>query len=245
MRVIEPARALLLLLVAGATIIAWAAGGELAWPARALLALLVGPLPALAVVQARALAEAGPVPRIAMYVSSMISLWILAAVTILAAAASGFTRRLLGLTLIDARAVLWWSLLCLTAAAAIYLAGRLLRIREPPLLEAILPLTLREKLWFIPLSVSAGICEEVIFRGFAVSALTAATGNTWLAAIITSGLFGMLHAYQGSIGVARTAALGFVLSLPVLLTGSLIPGILAHTLIDIAGGWFGRRWLAE
>jgi len=242
---IEPARALLLLLVAAASIVAWAAAGELAWPARALLAALVGPLPALAVSQARALAEGPPVPRTVIYVSSMISLWLLALVTAIAAAASGFTRRLLGLSVIDARSIACWTLLCLSAAAAMYIAGRLLHVREDPMLEKVLPLTPREKLWFIPLSITAGICEEFVFRGFAVSALTAATGSMWIGALIAAPLFGMLHAYQGSVGITRTAALGFVLSLPMLLTGSLIPGMIAHTLIDIAGGWFGRQWIAR
>lgn len=242
---IEPARALLLLLVAAVSIVAWAAAGELAWPARAFLAVLVGPLPALAVVQARALAEAPPIPRVAIYLNSMISLWILAGLCLAAALTSGFTRRLLGLTLIDTRSTMWWTLLCLAAAAAIYIAGKLLRIREHPLLERVLPVTTREKLWFIPLSITAGVCEELVFRGFAIAALTAATGNDWFGAVTAAGLFGVLHAYQGSVGIARTAALGFVLSMPLLLTGSLLPAMIAHTLIDVAGGWFGRRWIAE
>lgn len=242
---IEPTRALLLLVVLAASIVAWAAASELAWPARAFLTLLVGPLPALAVVQARALVEGPPLPRVSIYLSSMVSLWILTGGALLAAIASGFTRRRLGLSMLEPRAVLWWTLLCLSAAAAIYFAGRLLHIREHPLLEMLLPVTLREKLWFIPLSVTAGVCEELVFRGFAISALTAASGNAWLATIIAAALFGMLHAYQGSIGIARTAALGFILSIPLLLTGSLIPGIICHTIIDVAGGWFGRRWISE
>lgn len=243
---VEPARAIMLLAVFAASVIAWAAAGELAWPARAFLALLVGPLPALAVIQARALAdEPMPIPRVAVYLSSILSLWILAAIAFLAAITSGFTSRRLGLSFVNSQTVLWWTLLCLTAAGAIWFAGRLLGIREHPLLEAILPVTRREKRWFLLVSVTAGICEELVFRGFGLAALTTASGNVWFATLIGAGLFGMLHAYQGSVGVARTAALGFVLSLPVLMTGSIIPGIVAHTVIDMIGGWFGRRMIAE
>lgn len=244
--VVDPARAFTLLAVFAASVVAWAAAGELAWPARALLAFLVGPLPALAVIQARALAAMpSPIPRIGLYLNSIVFLWVLAFITLLAAATSGFTASLLGLAPVSRRAVAWWTMVCLTATAAIWLAGRWLGIQEHPLLKAILPVTRREKLWFVLVSITAGICEELIFRGFAISALTAATGDRWFAILIGAGLFGMMHAYQGSAGIARTAALGFILTVPFMVTGSIVPGMVAHAIIDVVGGWFGRRMMEE
>ncbi|RMH16990.1 MAG: CPBP family intramembrane metalloprotease, partial [Gemmatimonadetes bacterium] len=48
--------------------------------------------------------------------------------------------------------------------------------------------------------------------------------------------FGALHAYQGSVGVARTGLLGAGLAGAVVVSGSLWPAIVAHTLIDLALG---------
>jgi membrane protease YdiL (CAAX protease family) len=53
---------------------------------------------------------------------------------------------------------------------------------------------------------------------------------------LTSGVFGVLHAYQGWIGTVRAAALGGLLAWGFLLSGSLVPAIVAHTAIDLLAG---------
>jgi membrane protease YdiL (CAAX protease family) len=46
-------------------------------------------------------------------------------------------------------------------------------------------------------------------------------------------LFGLLHLYQGGLGILRTGSIGLVLGAGTLATGSLMPAILAHTLLDM------------
>jgi hypothetical protein len=103
-------------------------------------------------------------------------------------------------------------------------------------LAELLPRTRAEKRAFVGLSFAAGIGEELAYRGYALLSLQLLGMGPWAAAAISSVAFGFLHAYQGRVGIVRTGGMGFLLAVSVLLTGSLFPAILAHTLIDLIGG---------
>ena len=45
-----------------------------------------------------------------------------------------------------------------------------------------------------------------------------------------------MHGYQGALGIIRTMTIGGLLALGFLISGSLFPCILAHTLINIIVG---------
>ena len=87
---------------------------------------------------------------------------------------------------------------------------------------------------------TAGICEEVVYRGFLVGQLWILTNNPWLAAAIGSLFFGLAHLYQGWWGVFRTGVIGFVFAVGLIMTGSLIPSIIAHTLANMLGAAFRK-----
>src|SRR6516162_2213069 len=74
-------------------------------------------------------------------------------------------------------------------------------------LIAMVPHTTAEYRWFVGLSVTAGICEELLYRGFLVWALQRWVG---LAAVISVIAFGAGHAYQGK-DVVRPTLAGVVL----------------------------------
>ncbi len=79
--------------------------------------------------------------------------------------------------------------------------------------------------------------------GYAIPVLTPLLGVTG-AAVVSSAVFGVLHSYQGVLGMLRTAVMGGVLAWGFLASGSLWPGIIAHTLIDlVAGILLGERLL--
>ena len=107
----------------------------------------------------------------------------------------------------------------------------------------LIPHTAAEKGVFAGLSISAGICEEVAFRGFLLAALTSATGSAITALAVSSIVFGVMHSHQNPGGAARASVLGGVLAIPLIATGSLLPSIAAHALIDLAGGLWLHRWL--
>jgi membrane protease YdiL (CAAX protease family) len=109
-------------------------------------------------------------------------------------------------------------------------------------LALLLPRTTGQIALFIGASITAGICEELLYRGFLWHALAAWMGP-WLAVLPTSLAFGLNHAYQGRAGVLRTGIIGLVMTAMVALTGSLIPAMVLHALIDIQGtaAWLGLR----
>jgi membrane protease YdiL (CAAX protease family) len=110
-----------------------------------------------------------------------------------------------------------------------------LGLRESPLLRTLLPRTGRERAAFVALAVTAGVGEELAYRGYVISVLAGLLGPVG-AAVLSSVVFGVLHAYQGPLGVARTAALGGLLAWGFLASGSLWPPIAAHALLDVVLG---------
>ncbi|HUA60197.1 MAG TPA: CPBP family intramembrane glutamic endopeptidase [Verrucomicrobiae bacterium] len=87
--------------------------------------------------------------------------------------------------------------------------------------------------------LTAGICEELLFRGWLVSLLWTATGSVWAAVGIGGVLFGAGHAYQGPRGMLRTGFIGLQLGLLFVATGSLIPGQVLHAGVDLLAGAAG------
>jgi len=103
-------------------------------------------------------------------------------------------------------------------------------------LIAFLPLTAAEYRWFVGLSFTAGVCEELLYRGFLVWTLQGWVGLGW-AAVISVIVFGAGHAYQGK-DVVRPILAGAVLQGLALLTGSILPGILVHVMLDVMSGGY-------
>lgn len=227
-----------------AAALVWFASPELHWPARLFVALLLGPMPVAFMMQALGLDTVPrPLPKMPLYFGTIIGLWVLALLTVGVAVQSGFRFRLLGLHLINPALLLLWTLAGVLGAAAVVLLFKALGHQDSELMQEIVPVTIREKTVFVILSITAGVCEELTFRGFLVAALLVATGSVVLAVLLSSVVFGLMHAHQGTGGALRAACLGMVLCVPLLLTGSVYPSMAAHALADIAGGLWLARWL--
>ncbi len=129
-------------------------------------------------------------------------------------------------------------------AHAVTRSGEALRAarRQMESLDAILPHNSREGQMFSVLSVTAGICEEIVYRGFLLSYL-GSYFTPWVALPLSALAFGLGHAYQGSRGILKTGATGLVLGLVVLGTGSILPAIVLHMAVDVTSGRIGRRAL--
>jgi membrane protease YdiL (CAAX protease family) len=98
--------------------------------------------------------------------------------------------------------------------------------------------------WFKALSVTAGICEELVFRGFIIWYL-GHWMSPWVAAIVSAVAFGLAHFYQGWTGVVKTGVTGLVMGLLFVGTGSLLWPMILHAAVDLQGGAAGRRVLAS
>ena len=96
------------------------------------------------------------------------------------------------------------------------------------------PATPRERRWWMVVAVTAGICEEVLFRGFLLYYLRSGWGLALAAAIVVSSLiFGMQHLYQGAKGVVATTLGGAMFALLFVISGSLLLPILLHAAMDL------------
>ena len=108
-------------------------------------------------------------------------------------------------------------------------------------LAEVLPHTKHEFRMFLAASITAGICEEFLFRGFFIVTLAPLWG-WWPAAGVGVVLFGALHAYQGRSGVIRTAIIGALMTFVLVATQSLVTAMILHALID--GGSGLTTWIA-
>ena|SRR5437762_3288662 len=102
-------------------------------------------------------------------------------------------------------------------------------------LEPVLPRSAREMREFAALAVTAGICEELLYRGFMIQYLAHFT-SLIAAAAIASVIFGIGHAYQRWRGVQLTTLVGGFLSAVYLISGSLVMPMLLHALMDLHSG---------
>ena len=96
-------------------------------------------------------------------------------------------------------------------------------------------------LWIL-LSISAGICEEIVFRGYLQKQFQAATGSMVAAVILQGAIFGLAHTYQGWKQVIVIAALGVLYGALAAWRRNLRANMLAHAWSDIFEGWLRSLW---
>jgi membrane protease YdiL (CAAX protease family) len=110
----------------------------------------------------------------------------------------------------------------------------------------IAPRTPKEYGFFYLISVTAGVAEELTYRGLLFTLLAALTRSWWLAASIAAGVFGIVHLFQGWKSAGMAALMGLRDQIVVGLTGTLFVAIVVHTLHDaITGTVIGRRARTE
>jgi uncharacterized protein len=103
-----------------------------------------------------------------------------------------------------------------------------------PDFEALIPVTSRERVLFAGVAISAGICEEVVFRGWLLGTLHETIGLGGTALILTAAaIFGLAHVYQRTTGVVLTGLAGMLFCVLYVATGSLLAPIILHSLMDV------------
>jgi membrane protease YdiL (CAAX protease family) len=103
-------------------------------------------------------------------------------------------------------------------------------------IERMLPHDERELRWFSAVGVTAGICEELLYRGYLIWYL-----QHWLpltfAVTVAVVIFGFGHFYQGARGMLLTAIVGAFLAVVYLVTGTLFASMAIHALMDLYSGY--------
>jgi membrane protease YdiL (CAAX protease family) len=136
-----------------------------------------------------------------------------------------------------ALALLYFAYLCYCLVALRVNAAKGLSLSQPlpPEIKALLPLTRKEKGLWVLTALTAGVTEELLFRGFLFYLLGALFPALPLAAIlgISTLAFGIGHLYQGPAEAIKPMLLGAVFGAFYLSFGTILPCILLHAMQDL------------
>ncbi len=102
-------------------------------------------------------------------------------------------------------------------------------------LNFILPGTAEERRLFVLVAITAGVCEEILYRGFLIQYFRELPVHFGLnaALLLSACVFGIAQLYQGITGILQTAILGALFGVLFLATGSLFLPMILHALIDL------------
>jgi len=200
-----------------------------------------------------AMPHVGTMERLVLYASTIGFQWLAVAVVAWRAWVHGYTAEELGLTIHDKTKILVASLVGAATIAILQWLnlrrmGRLPAKARGPLqaiAERILPQSTIELLPFLALAITAGLCEEFLYRGFAMAVLARLGSSAWVAVLLSSILFGLAHLYQGRGGFFTTLVIGTVFGAGRIAYDSLVPVIFWHSAVDLVAGVAGPLYLVK
>ena len=103
----------------------------------------------------------------------------------------------------------------------------------------LLPRTTVETIAFVALSVTAGFCEEFLFRGYLQRQFLAWSGSVEIAVVLQALVFGIGHLYQGWKGALTITLYGAMFGILAVARKSLRPGMIQHAMQDSFTGIVG------
>jgi membrane protease YdiL (CAAX protease family) len=195
--------------------------------------------------------ETAPRDRLLLYGSTILFQWFMVAVIVWRSHARGFRPGNLGLAIHGGLRTLAAAIVgAATLAAFQWLNLRRLgrtpgKIRDfmQQLAQRIFPQSPAEFSAYLALAMTAGLCEEFIYRGFAMTVLQNIGFSIWLVVFISSILFGLAHLYQGRGGFVGTFVIGVVFGIARIAYDGLIPAMAWHFAVDAVAGVAGPKYL--
>jgi len=128
----------------------------------------------------------------------------------------------------------------IVAVTLLWLFSKLLRVSDlAHNMQFMLPHSGAEIGLWIALSITAGICEETIFRGYLQRQFISLTKNVPTGILLAAVAFGAAHAYQGFRHVILIALFGALFGILAYWRGSVRPGMIVHAWQDTLGGVVG------
>jgi membrane protease YdiL (CAAX protease family) len=234
-----------------------ATSGQAHWQGRLLApwwhtALMVVLIIGLSVAGARQLHSFGnhPLHLVANYSLTIAYEWILAALALWGIHMRKIPlRQLLGeqrpgarAWLVDAGlALAYWGiavmLLALLGKALVEISGSHIDPQKiGDVTQRLAPVSGFEMTLFLVLSISAGICEELVFRGYLQQQFARMGRSIWAGVVLSALVFGCAHGYEGVAGVLLIAAYGAMFGVLALLRRGLRTGMIAHAWHDSISG---------
>ena len=182
--------------------------------------------------------EAHPEKLTLVYIETTILLLVMTVLVSISIAIDNVQLRIIGLQFIDKP---MWVLSLVIASAISYWLIEKMPIPESKFesigkglegVHHILPKNQKEYQWAITTSFVAGVCEEIIFRGYLFWQLSQMI-HELVAIVIVNLLFGIAHATSKLNNAIKAFGLGLVFSILYYATGSLWLSILSHIIIDL------------
>ncbi len=100
----------------------------------------------------------------------------------------------------------------------------------------LIPTTSLELLVWCLVSTTAGVCEEIIFRGYLQRQFAAVTHSTLVGVLLSAIVFGAAHGYEGGARMILIGIYGLMFGLLAWWRKSLRPGMIAHAWHDAISG---------
>jgi uncharacterized protein len=104
-------------------------------------------------------------------------------------------------------------------------------------IQFLLPHGAAEMVLWIALSITAGICEEAIYRGYLQKQFMAFTKSVPAGIVLSALVFGLAHSYQGAVRASIIGIMGAMGGILAYWRRSVRPGMIAHTLQDVLGAF--------
>lgn len=189
-----------------------------------------------------------PELRANFYVQGMLAQWLMLLPLLLIVPGLGWSWQSIGLYIpANTLPVVLCSILAVLLVIAFYAQVIYIRriARTPDGLDQLrqsmsgplhmLPRIPKERALWVLLSFTAGVCEEILYRGFMPSYLNHIFPGIplFVAIVIAAALFGIGHLYQKLTGVLGTGLMGLVFGLLYFFTGSLLLPMIVHALFDL------------
>lgn len=96
-------------------------------------------------------------------------------------------------------------------------------------LQSMFPHSPVEKMMWVAFAVTAGVCEEVVYRGYLLRQFRALAGNTFAAVVLQALCYGLVHLVLPIQSLAGVVVLGLLLGGLAVWQKSLVPGMILHT----------------
>jgi uncharacterized protein len=218
------------------------------WHTALMVLLIIG----LSITGARQLHSSGgrPLHLLPNYILTIAYEWVLAALAWWGLRMRGIpARQLLGEWKPELRdwlgdfgaAIAFWLIAVMLLSVVAQVLHRGLGSRLDPgkiadITQKLAPTTATEMVLFLILSISAGICEEFVFRGYLQQQFARLGERVWIGVVLAALVFGCAHGYEGISGVLLIAAYGAMFGILALLRRGLRTGMMAHALHDVISG---------
>lgn len=107
--------------------------------------------------------------------------------------------------------------------------------------DRLYPTTTSQQIQFAFVTLTVGICEEIIYRGFMYhSFIDQFALSPTMSYLITSVLFGASHFMQGLRGISNSVMFGLIMGYLCMVTGSLLLPIIIHTAYNLRAIYIAR-----